>query len=188
MSADHTCNGNGNDKVEGAMEQLKFVAGVTKQCTTCKVVKNIEEFGKSFKVKESRTIIKSQCKVCLRNVANERNRDRRWARSRKNYIARIRGDRDIPALVKIKIARSRVAGKLYGYLPCTTPDYILIRHYTTSCMSCGEEIGDSICLDHCHTIGYGRGYICHECNTLAAAADNPKLLLVLEYLKCGPLT
>lgn len=53
----------------------------------------------------------------------------------------------------------------------------------STCDVCGSD--GTICIDHCHTTGVIRGFLCTSCNvTLGHMKDDPERLLALvEYLK-----
>ena len=41
----------------------------------------------------------------------------------------------------------------------------MIKKFGPDCMICGNEVGDSPQLDHCHDTGKFRGVLCRGCNT-----------------------
>lgn len=61
------------------------------------------------------------------------------------------------------------------------------------CEACGEAPSGrykNLCLDHNHTTGEFRAWLCHNCNrALGMSKDNPttlrNLAMILEYCPCG---
>lgn len=67
----------------------------------------------------------------------------------------------------------------YGLKPEDIPD---------ACQLCGTKGSNTrqeICVDHCHTSGRVRGFLCHDCNlAIGKAQDDPNLLRrMADYLE-----
>lgn len=82
-----------------------------------------------------------------------------------------------------KLTHSRSTAKRLGFEPCSATLDVLIASYTGQCEICGD--GGKLCLDHDHTTGRFRGWLCSWCNSaLGHARDNPDTLRKLaEYLE-----
>lgn len=79
------------------------------------------------------------------------------------------------SLVKIRhIAKKR------GHAPCRTDPETIAQTFTGKCHACGVDestLSKRLHLDHCHTTGKFRGWICGGCNrALGIVNDNPDKL------------
>jgi hypothetical protein len=105
---------------------------------------------------------------------------KKWAtdaeyRERKRSHNRVRSKErratDLVFRMKESLARSRRTAKKSGYHPCdATADDLLLAFDACGgcCEKCGtpeSEMSKRLHLDHCHTTGRFRGFLCHRCNT-----------------------
>lgn len=78
--------------------------------------------------------------------------------------------------------------KTYGITQEEYNDFVKLQNY--QCQVCGTEAINSsnwnrLVVDHCHTTGAIRGFLCQPCNmALGSARDNPDILRKLaNYLE-----
>lgn len=98
-----------------------------------------------------------RCSSCLRE------KNDRWHKANPEKVARS--------------VRKSDLNRLYG---------IDINEVPDTCDACGKDNGQkSICVDHDHTTGRIRGFLCHGCNlALGCVKDDPALLEKLAlYLR-----
>lgn len=94
---------------------------------------------------------------------------------------------DVLKRVKIRLATMRSRAKELGYLPCTASAEDIASCYTGICDICGipEPPTKPLCIEHCHTTGAFRGWVCHKCNIVVAYCneDIEVLKKVISYLE-----
>lgn len=103
---------------------------------------------------------------------------RKWANKRANDL----WYRCLKALREV-----RYKAKLFSHAPCNVDPLVLYLSYTGSCYCCSRPQNDfdkRLCLDHDHTTGSFRGWLCLNCNTaIGQMQNNPELLRkAAEYL------
>jgi hypothetical protein len=85
-----------------------------------------------------------------------------------------------------KLRSAKKHAKKYGYASCKANVEDLMLSWTGCCEMCKIEGGtEEIQLDHCHTTGEFRGWLCSNCNTvLGLAKESPERLRAMaEYLE-----
>ena len=121
-----------------------------KTCTVCKEEKSVDQFYPS---KLGRGGLRSSCKEC--EVTRSKNQYTRFER----------------ALIR---AKSRGA-------ECSATPEEIEAAWTGTCALCGsvEGAGRRLCMDHDHTTGKFRGWLCSSCNMwLGRMGDSPILAAV----------
>lgn len=104
----------------------------------------------------------------------EKNKEKLQAESRRRWASQSDDD------------RKRAIATRYGL---TLDEYkSLFEKSGCACSICGSKTSKSsldFCVDHCHTTGKVRGFLCHPCNKgLGAFYDNPIFLAnAIKYLK-----
>lgn len=130
-----------------------------KSCSTCKKILPVASFSKSTAISHG---YKSQCRECSAI------RFQAW-----------KGKQDIEEL-RIRDRKSQYRSN-YGLDEETINK--LIEDRTGICSICGEV--HPLVVDHCHTTGKVRGFICSACNSmLGYSKDNKKTLKnAIKYLE-----
>lgn len=82
---------------------------------------------------------------------------------------------------------TRTAAKQRGYAPCTASKIEIESSFTGRCSICGtpeSECYKRLNMDHSHTTGVFRGWLCNRCNqAIGLLRDSPEIALKLtEYL------
>ena len=107
----------------------------------------------------------------LKDKDKQRQYQKEWQRIRS-------GDLRTRCLVAIR--KSRSVGKKRGHLPCLSDIDEVVGSFTGYCKLCGVNEKDCVrrlSIDHCHTTGQFRGWLCQRCNTgLGLLQDDPELL------------
>ena len=95
-------------------------------------------------------------------------------------------NRGSEAYMEAKLTASRNNSRRNGYEPCTATAAQLQEAYEVcgaSCQGCGvhaDKLRRGLYLDHCHTTGKFRAFLCSSCNKiLGFALDDPKVLRTL---------
>jgi len=136
---------------------------IKNHCYKCNEYKPVEEF---YKRSKSKTWRNSICKQCQKDASKERN-----VRER----ALLAGD-NTASTEKIRSARhaNSLANKLKRYGLTQTEFELLQSMSNGNCYLCDKE---GYVIDHCHTTGKVRGWLCFNCNImLGHAGDSPELL------------
>ncbi len=148
-------------------------------CSDCGKTKDGDEFHWNGSYR------RPNCKECAnarRRIAREKNASaaeadrkssREW-RSRNRKRAN-RNTKMWKRANKIKVAliTSRELAKKRGYVPCLTLESEIPE--PVACAICGFD--GQLCLDHDHTTGDFRGWLCHRCNRVIGMAKDSKSLL-----------
>jgi len=166
-----------------------------KECVTCKIVKNSEEFSNSGKYcikKEPEIVIyrkRSRCKTCESNISKTKLKnltpDQLLERKKERSLWRKNSSSD-------KVTRRNSFLKLmYGI---TLTEYSeMFEEQNGMCKICKKEESTlspqrrytrTLSVDHCHSTGKVRGLLCKCCNTgLGAFSDNIEVLTsAIKYL------
>jgi hypothetical protein len=84
----------------------------------------------------------------------------------------------------VRLAASRREAKRHGGLPCLTlVDEILARHQD-SCEICDAKV-KNMYLDHDHSTGVFRGFLCQRCNSVLGFMDDDpdRLEKAADYIR-----
>lgn len=105
---------------------------------------------------------------------------------RKPTNKQYRSDRDRLSIER-RLKSIAVVAKRDGYKECTTSVEEILLLQIDRCEICGcteEENGRSLALDHCHSTGRFRGWLCQVCNHgIGHFRDSPELLnRAIRYL------
>lgn len=138
--------------------EAQAVSLTEKKCSRCNKVKPVSEYHKNSKHSSS---VKSQCKSCSAS-------DFKSWRERNLEEARL---------------RDRISHYIRTYNLSKEKAMELVEDRDGVCEICKSTA--PLVVDHCHTEGHVRGFICSSCNSaLGYAKDNiDTLLACIEYLK-----
>jgi hypothetical protein len=98
----------------------------------------------------------------------------------RRFLKTVRG------MITYKLVQSRHRARTGGYMPCTATLNELVKKWTGKCVVCNSGPGSKgICLDHDHSTGEFRGWLCSNCNAaLGLMADSPERLRAMaEYVE-----
>ena len=88
--------------------------------------------------------------------------------------------------IATRLAASKSAAEKFGHLPCITPATQIAAAYIGRCEICDHVARDpgELHMDHCHTTGEFRGWLCRKCNVgIAQFNDNVATLQrAIDYL------
>lgn len=164
-----------------------------KKCSTCGEEKPLDEFGARNNSEDGLT---GQCKSCL-NEKHQKYRDANREVVRKNSREYVRkhASKNASAAAKwrkknpmaVVLQSSRNTAKRRGYAPCNANVGELLEAYDGKCDICGvpaEECTQRLQMDHCHSTGLFRGFLCGKCNKmLGLAGDSEEILInALHYI------
>lgn len=81
------------------------------------------------------------------------------------------------------IKRRENLRQTYGLTPEQVDDMVEAQGFL--CATCGTDVREDPCVDHCHDTNRVRGILCRRCNlALGLALDNPTTLRAMaEYLE-----
>lgn len=129
-----------------------------KMCSRCRIVKSLSEFSKD---KQHWSGHKSACKVCA---------SKDFSKWRLKNLEKIRQD-----------DRKRHYIRTYNLDPRIAKQ--LVENRVGECCICGSI--SPLVIDHCHTTGKIRGFICSSCNSvLGYSKDNIQILEnSIKYLR-----
>lgn len=129
-----------------------------KICSRCKIVKSLSEFSKDTRHWSGH---KSACKVCA---------SKDFSKWRLNNLEKIKQD-----------DRKRHYIRTYNLDPLIAKQ--LVENRVGKCCICGSI--SPLVIDHCHTTGKIRGFICSSCNSmLGYSKDNIQTLKnSIRYLR-----
>lgn len=155
-----------------------------KICTKCKVEKDLNDFVRRNSIASRRG---STCKECNRAAARtwyHENREKAKAGFRV-YQKKNR--------FKLALKLSKVQAKKFNHLACTATIEEIKAAFTGRCKICGvpeAELNNNLNMDHDHTTGEFRGWLCHCCNKgLGQFKDDSTILLdALRYLECSKIS
>jgi hypothetical protein len=88
---------------------------------------------------------------------------------------------------KFALTHVKCTAKKKGYSPCYAAYDEISLAFTGKCSACGKaeiENGRKLSLDHCHTTGKFRGWLCDECNKALGMVGDSKerLVKLIAYL------
>lgn len=152
-----------------------------KTCWACKTEKPLGEFY--VKVKNGEQKYSARCKQCVRLRTAELHQQNKPAKNlnRKRYRARHPG-------MRLKEARKSNARR-WGLDPNQVLE--VADKHSGKCDICQQpcSTGHYLAMDHCHTTGSLRGFLCNSCNLgLGYFGDNQALLeRAIGYLRQEPL-
>ncbi len=144
---------------------------MTRVCKKCGEEKplDLDHFASTGHVQQDgKRGIRHSCILCHRQRARERNSKRDAEYRAKHGV----GYHTRPEFRRAKIKH------MYGL--DVDPDSL-----PKNCQICDVEVDYNICIDHCHTTGRIRGFLCRRCNLLLGnAQDDPNLLRrMADYLE-----
>lgn len=164
-----------------------------KTCTKCEEVKELGEFHRN---KGTNDGMSTHCKKCVsvrgkeyykenKGKFQEKGKDYR-KRNSKKLLERDRKWKKENRFATILI-RSRAEAKRSNHIPCNATVEELEMSFTGRCGICGVpqlELMQHLAMDHNHTTGEFRGWLCRRCNTaLGLLGDNEELLIdAIHYL------
>jgi len=161
----------------------------TKVCTKCGETKELSEFHAKRKRTDGTTAIKSECRACIAqrkrewrckpgNKEKERSQGMAWRKANRERMREWQKQYRAKRRFAHALYNARGQAKLFGYSECTATIDEIESAFTGYCHACGkaEEL-DKLCMDHSHTTGKYRGWLCRTCNRiLGLAKDSPELL------------
>lgn len=181
-----------HSSVVGCTTELPSV----KECRGCGEEKDVSEFSISPKGK-----VRYECKVCTTKrskryyVRNTGKISRRMKKYMKGNLKHAIYAKEWRIKNRFRIALRNIAHTAIrrGHAPCVTIEEEVREAFTGLCHSCGvpeKECKQKLCLDHCHTTGAFRGWLCCNCNVaLGNLQDSVDIILLLaEYTKRTQLT
>jgi hypothetical protein len=82
------------------------------------------------------------------------------------------------------LSNDKYRAKLRGHMPCNASLEQLCETLTDICDVCGQKSERPLYLDHNHTTGDFRGWLCNHCNlAIGLMDDSPdRLMLAARYL------
>jgi len=127
----------------------------------------------------------------LKPEAAELERDRSRRRNKENpayhrNYHRKRYAQDRRYRLSVRLSASRKEAKQGGHLPCLTPVDDILARYQDSCAICETQVADkNMYLDHDHSTGQFRGFLCQRCNSvLGFMDDDPRRLeTAADYIR-----
>ena len=162
-----------------------------KTCKRCGETKPEEKFALLPARKDGGRQRRGVCNLCRTKAVDA---DKRRAQGRK-YASRNRGrvyENGRRSRERRRFSRSldriRRAAEERGHKPCTATENEVRKAFTGFCFACGvheSELKTKLNLDHCHTTGEFRGWLCGSCNrALGYAGDSATILMkLIEYLR-----
>lgn len=155
-----------------------------KYCTWCQKWKTKEKFAYS---KQTKDRLYGYCRECSALRSKEYREKNAYRMKHLKEVAYIRSRQkgNNKAIVGRKISCSVTKSKERNHIPCLTDKKIVVERFSEYCQCCGIYVGITIHLDHCHTTGEFRGFICSSCNLLIGHAKNSIEVLenAIQYLK-----
>ena len=147
---------------------------LVKRCPRCDTLKPACKF---YTVASRSDGLHSICKDCSKA------QKKKWATDPNRDRSKWLNDPKFRMLKKLRSSRSKA--KARDHQPCTSTVDELLRRYTGRCECCDKDVGFSICLDHCHTTGKFRGFLCESCNiTLGRLKEDIDTLeRLVQYLR-----
>ena len=164
---------------------------VTKMCKRCGEVKAEEKFALMPATKDGGRRRRSTCNSCRMkavDVDKRRARSKRYAsENRERVYENGRKSRDRRRFTR-SLERIRRAAEDRGHEPCLATENEVRKAFTGFCFVCGvheSELKTKLNLDHCHSTGTFRGWLCGSCNrALGYAGDSATILeKLIEYLR-----
>jgi hypothetical protein len=196
-----TCPACGSSKVAGSAScedcWTRFIAGTSaeKRCSGCNLVRSVGDFSwrRSYK---GMAYLRSRCRDCERAASKERYRQRvqadaQGAARHKSMVNRRSAERAAITDPFGMLCRAvRMSARKLGLDPA-----LVVKRFIENgnvCEGCGTKgtLGHRgrVCIDHCHTTGAFRGFLCGSCNKAAGhVRDDPDRLEALaRYLRERP--
>lgn len=137
-----------------------YIDDQVKECSDCRKRKSHSEFHRNKSAKRNRGLC-YYCKECA------------CRRSRKTHQLRYKSDEDYREQKRRSYIKNRFGLSLEQYLE-------KLKAQDFKCALCGVELptnGHITHLDHCHTTGKLRDFLCTNCNRgLGHFQDNPDVL------------
>ncbi len=132
-----------------------------------------------------------------KNIEKFRERERLWRENNKDKRAAAARRRRAANPDKEKVTRERTRftspltkakhwAKKHNHMKCLATPQELESAFTGRCFVCSEPEGATrLEMDHCHTTGKFRGWLCKPCNiTLGMINDSPeRLRKLIDYLE-----
>jgi len=169
---------------------------IPKRCTKCGEVKSPSEFLKSKKRKDGTYPTQAQCRECrkkyLLNYYHSRSdvMQEKWLEASRKRSERKKTDRLF--VVELALGKMRSRNGCTG-VPCNTNPQEIASAFSGKCDVCGVpevECQTLLNIDHDHSTGCFRGWLCRRCNSaLGYLNDNKEVILRLaEYIEQAEIT
>lgn len=153
----------------------------TRICKKCKIDKPLSEFQfhkggfrrirtSSISRRYDHSYYNLNCKQCRKE----------WGKKKYNTNMEFRVKKILRTILNSAVK--------FHYCPCVSSVSDVIAGYTGYCNICNKPDGEDkrrLGVDHCHTHGHFRGWLCMNCNILIGqGSDNPVVLLkAASYLE-----
>jgi len=167
-----------------------------KKCTKCGCVKPASDFGVGSLRRDGTRGLAGSCKKCRvieTRKYHERNPDiRRASVIRSTARRKIDRKENLRERTLSAIWRGRALAISGNFLPCNSPIDEIMSSFTGYCHVCGVpeiECKHRLAMDHDHSTGKFRGWLCHKCNQAAGLLkESPEVIIALaEYVDQGGL-
>jgi len=168
-----------------------------KTCTKCGEMKAINAFAfQSRKGKDGTYHRYGVCKKCrIAQVMEWRKRNpkkvtaaqRKYIENNREEVNRRSRDWCKENRFRHALTSSRATAKKRNHAPCIATAKELSAAFTGKCMVCGIpeiECAKRLSIDHSHSTGKFRGFLCRRCNkALGLLQDSPEIISsLLEYI------
>ncbi len=149
-----------------------------KKCFKCKIEKDFNEFHVKSANPTGRDSTCKECNSTRSKAYYRKNREKLNATTHAWYRAH---------RFETALNNTRAAARKYGYQPCVATLEEIKAAFTGRCTICGvpeAELNKNLCMDHSHTTGEFRGWLCCNCNRgLGNFKDSEDILInALHYL------
>lgn len=142
-----------------------------KICLRCNETKDVSKFHRDRKRKDGYNVY---CKSCMKEKA-----EKYYKQNAKKLNAQGKKWREENRF-KASLWSSKKDAKRRGHLPCNATEEELEIAFSGKCDVCSVselKLTTKLCLDHSHSTGEFRGFLCRKCNTmLGGASDDPEIL------------
>ena len=164
------------------------VTRINRQCKSCLNKKQKEWIDENPHIKAKKL---SKMKEAY-NADSEkfREKSRKWREKNKDKMAEnYRKWHEARDRFEVSLATAAGNARRDGYAPCSATQEEIRAAFTGKCAICGcpeVECKSKLRMDHSHSTGEFRGWLCHRCNaTLGFINDSEGILHnMLHYLKC----